>query len=102
SNPQIIYVKIYNPSAGDEGCVSFEELTLVVNEYPEIQDDELTICDNLHDSSEFIDLTQNNIVVTPGIDVTLHYFPSLSDLQNGTGEITNPQNFEVTSTPLEI
>lgn len=102
SNPQIVYVKIYNPSAGDEGCVSFEELTLMVNEYPEIQDDELTICDNLHDSSEFVDLTQNNIVVTSGIDVTLHYFPSLTDLQNGTGEITNPQNFEVTTSPLEV
>jgi len=102
SNPQVVYVKIYNPSAGDEGCVSFEELTLVVKEYPEIHDDELTICDNLHDSSEFIDLTQNNIVITAGIDVTLHYFPSLSDLQNGTGEIMNPANFEVTSTPLEV
>ncbi len=102
TNPQVVYVKIYNPSAGDEACVSFEELTLIVNEYPEIQDDQFEICDNLHDNSEFIDLTQNNIVVTSGIDVTLHYFPSLNDLQNETNEILNPQNFEVTSTPFEV
>jgi len=102
SNPQVVYVKIYNPSAGDEGCISYEELTLIVKEFPEIQDDELSICDNLHDSSEFVDLTQNDIVVTSGINVTLHYFLSLTDLQNGTNEIANPQNFEVTSTPLQI
>ena len=101
-NPQIVYVKIYNPSAGDEGCISYEELTLFVKEFPEIQDDELIICDNLHDSSEFVDLTQNNTLVTGSIDVNYQYFPSLTDLQNGTDEITNPGNFEVTATTTEI
>lgn len=102
SNPQIVYVKIFNPSAGEEACISYEELTLVVNEFPEIQEDQITICDNLSDNSEFIDLTQNNIVVTNGIAATLQYFPSLSDLENGTNEILNPQNFEVTTTPFEV
>jgi gliding motility-associated-like protein len=102
SNPQTVYVKIWNPSAGDEGCVSYEELNLFVKEFPELQDDELTVCDNLHDNSEFVDLTGNEIVVTPGIGVNLHYFPTLADLQSGTGEITNPANYEITSSPTEI
>src|SRR5690606_32012534 len=52
--------------------------------------------------SEFVDLTQNNTLVTESIDVSYRYYPSLADLQNGTDEITNPGNFEVTATTTEI
>ena len=102
SSPQIIYVKTFVESAGEETCVSTEELTLVVNEFPEIQDWEEIYCDDLDDNSEFIDLTENEIVVTPGIDVTLHYYPTLSDLENGTNEIMDPTNYEITDSPTEI
>lgn len=98
SNPQIIYVKTFVTSAGEEACVSVEELTLEVNEFPAIQDwDMPAICDNLNDNSEIIDLTQNEIVITDGITTSLHYFPSLEDLEDGTNEITDPENYEVTS-----
>lgn len=97
-NPQIIYVKTFVTSAGEEACVSVEELTLVVNEFPAIQDWEMpAVCDNLNDNSEIIDLTQNEIVVTEGIDTVIHYFPSLDDMENGTNEIMDPENYEVTT-----
>jgi len=91
SNPQIIYVSMYDTTA-EEACLVVEELTLTVNEFPEIQNDNITICDNLNDNSEIVDLTQNNIVVSTGINVSYQYF-----LEIGGTEITNPQNFEVTS-----
>lgn len=90
-NPQIIYVSMYDVTT-EEACLVVEELTLVVNEFPEIQDDSIVICDNLNDNSEFVDLTQNDIVITAGINVNYHYF-----LEIGGVEITNPQNFEITS-----
>lgn len=103
TNPQIIYVQIQDPSAGDQACVSNAELTLVVNEFPEIQDWAMpAICDNLDDNSEFIDLTQNEIIITQGIDVTLHYFPTQEDLESGTNEIMDPENYEITDSPTEI
>lgn len=97
SSPQLIYVKIFNPTAPEGNCLTVETLTLIVNEFPEIQPDSLTICDDLNDSSEFIDLTQNNIVVTPDIDVSLHYYEVI-----GGPEITNPTNYEVTGSPTVI
>lgn len=97
TNPQIIYVKIYDPVQGNEGCLSVETLTLKVNEFPALQPDEITICDNLNDNSEFIDLTQNNIVITTGIPVNIQYYQNI-----GGAEITNPTQYEVTTSPLTI
>src|SRR5690606_28402668 len=59
---QIVYVKIYDPTLGEEACPKLEELTLEVGEFPLLQPVEITICDNLNDNSEFIDLTNNEIV----------------------------------------
>ena len=73
SNPQIIYVSMYDTTA-EEACLVVEELTLTVNEFPETQNDNITICDNLNDNSEIVDLTQNNIVVSTGINVSYQYF----------------------------
>ena len=97
SNPQQIYVKIFDASSGTEDCVSVEILTLKVNEFPALQADEITICDNLNDNSEFINLTQNDIVVTPGITVSLHYYETI-----GGTEIADPTNYEVTASPTVI
>lgn len=102
TNPQIIYVKTFAEGAGEEDCISVEELTLIVNEFPDIQDWEETYCDNLNDASEIVDLTQNEIVITQGINVTLHYYPTLDDLENGTAEIMDPENYEVTGPTTEI
>ncbi len=96
-NTQDVYVKIYNPLMGEDACINLEILTLKVQEFPEIQPDEIQTCDNLNDGVDFVDLTQNQIVVTEGITTTLHYFTEM-----GGTEITNPENFEVTSNPMII
>ena len=96
SNPQIIYVKVFDPALGDEACESLEQLTLIVNEFPEIQADELTICDNLNDNSEFVDLTINDIVVGTGFTGTYTYFTQAG------AQINNPTNYEVTTSPTVI
>ena len=95
-NTQIVYVKIYDPALGDEACPVLEELTLEVGEFPLLQPQEITICDNLNDNSEFIDLTDNEIVVTEGITVSYEYFTA------GGIQITTPDNFEVTASPTVI
>src|SRR5690625_7827555 len=82
---------MYDTTA-EEACLVVEELTLTVNEFPEIQNDNITICDNLNDNREIVDLTQNNIVVSTGIHVSYQYC-----LEIGGTEITNPQNFDVAS-----
>lgn len=101
-NPQIIYVKTFY-SGANEACTASEELTLVVNEFPEIQDWTMPlICDNLNDDLEIIDLTQNELVITQGITVSLKYYPTLNDLNNATEEILDPENFEFIGSPTEI
>ncbi|MGB6092221.1 MAG: choice-of-anchor L domain-containing protein [Moheibacter sp.] len=97
SNPQTIYVKIYDPSLGEEACASVNTLKLIVHEFPELQPDTVSYCDNLNDNSEIINLNLNNIVVTPGIDVSYHYFETM-----GGTEIPDPENYEVTSSPTAI
>jgi len=97
SNPQQVYVKIYNASISESDCLSTETLTLIVNEFPETQSDAITICDNLNDQSEYINLEENNIVITPDIDVSLHYYEAI-----GGPEITNFTDYEVTSSPTVI
>lgn len=96
TNPQVVYVSLVD-TEGDQDCLVIGELTLFVNEFPEIQEDFIQVCDNLHDGVEIIDLTQNNIVATQGINVNLHYF-----LEIGGDEITDPQNFEVSSSPTVV
>lgn len=102
SNPQIIYVKAFVTDAGDEACISVEELTLIVSEFPDTQNWEETYCDNLNDNSEIIDLTQNEIIITQGMNVSLHYYLTLESLENGENEITDPENYEVNNTTTEI
>ncbi|SMC45384.1 T9SS type B sorting domain-containing protein [Moheibacter sediminis] len=101
-NPQIIYVKTFYANANST-CSATEELTLIVNEFPEIQNWTMPlICDNLNDNYEIIDLTQNELVVTEGINVTLQYFPSFGDMTSGTEEIFDPENYEYTGDLTEI
>lgn len=97
TNPQIIYVNIYNPDLGEQACPVVEELTLEVLEFPETQSQSFTLCDNLNDSSEFIDLTQNEIVLSSGINAVLSYH-----LTEGGPAIPNPTHFEMTTSPLLV
>lgn len=102
SNPQIIYVKTLYTGA-NATCFATEELTLTVSEFPEIQDWTMPlICDNLNDNFEIIDLTQNELIITQGIDVSLKYYPSLDDLNNETQEIVDPENYEFTGMTTQI
>ena len=96
TNPQIVYVSFIDPALGVDACTSVEELTLIVEEFPELQANTWEICDNENDNSEFIDLTQNDIVLTEGMVVSYEYTE-----QDGT-PITNPANYEVTASPTII
>lgn len=96
NNPQIVYITFIDPALGAEACTSVGELTLIVEEFPELQPDAWSVCDNLNDNSEFVDLTQNEIVQTDEITVSYSYFE-----QDGT-PIPNPANFEITSSPTVI
>lgn len=95
SNPQIIYVKVFDPLE-EEGCISEEELTLQVDPFPILQPDEIVVCDNLNDGTETVDLTSNNIVVTPGIAVVYQYLDADGNL------IADPENYTVNSSPETI
>ncbi|MET3732023.1 T9SS type B sorting domain-containing protein [Moheibacter stercoris] len=97
TNPQIVYVQIYDPSVGENACISLEELTLQVDEFPALQPLILEICDNENDQSEFIDLTSLDFTNNSPINVTYEYFNGI-----GGALITNPTNFEITSSPLVI
>lgn len=93
SNPQVIYVKVFDPVIGDAACVSMEELTLNMDEFPEIQPFEISTCENLNT----VNLTQNDIIVTQGSNATLKYFTAI-----GGTEITNPENYEVINNPTTV
>ena len=95
-NTQIIYVRIFNPVLGEEDCPTSEEMTLIVEEFPLLQADEWALCDNLNDNSEFVDLTVNDIVQTPGMTVNYAYSE-----QDGT-PIADPANYEMTASPTII
>ena len=96
TNPQIVYVSFIDPALGVDACTSVEELTLIVEEFPELQSNVWEICDNENDNSEFIDLTQNDVVITEGILVSYEYSE-----QDGT-PIANPANYEITTSPTII
>lgn len=97
SNPQIIYVKTYSMSNGTPDCEKIEKLTLAVEAFPATQDWTITACNNLNNTAEIIDLTNNQIIASTGVPATLRYYPTLNDLQAGTNEITNPTNYVVTN-----
>lgn len=54
-------------------------------------DTTLTGCNNNNAGTALYDLTTANIINDP--TVTKKYYPSLADLNNGTGEITNPYQY---------
>ncbi|MFA5620021.1 MAG: choice-of-anchor L domain-containing protein [Weeksellaceae bacterium] len=98
SNPQTVFVKIYNPDIGDDACISVEALTLIVNEFPELQPYEITICDDLNDQMETIDLTPfaGNIIVTQGINIDWEFYDENGNL------INNPTNYQINHSPTII
>lgn len=88
SNPQTIYVKLFYPEIPE--CYATSELTLKISSLPATQDGIIDACDLQNNGNEIVDLTQNNIVITPGIAVQTTYF---DDQGNA---INNPQNYLVT------
>ncbi|WP_139420739.1 T9SS type B sorting domain-containing protein [Chryseobacterium mulctrae] len=56
-----------------------------------VVDTTLTGCNNNNAGTALYDLTTANVINDP--TVTKKYYPSLADLNNGTGEITNPYQY---------
>jgi gliding motility-associated-like protein len=98
---QTLGVKITSP----QGCVSYTTLNIRVlpvptpNTNPQVLP---AVCENAPNSGQAtVDLTQNQAYIINGDpNVTLHYFPTLTDLENNTNEITNPSSALVGDTTL--
>jgi gliding motility-associated-like protein len=91
TNPQTIWVVVRDIVTGCSATTTFD---LIVNLPVNVsgQDNELTLCDDGLPNDQFatFDLTvmYNQIAGTSG--ATLTYYPSITDAQNGTNEITTP------------
>ncbi|MEW5675765.1 T9SS type A sorting domain-containing protein [Flavobacterium enshiense] len=101
--------EIYTAQVSFANCSSTTVLsdTYTFTPIPEInagQPNVLTLCSSAPQPYTF-DLTQNTPVVLNGLDPQLHaisYHASLNDAQNGTGVITNPQNFVSTGQTIYV
>ncbi|MEZ4877988.1 MAG: choice-of-anchor L domain-containing protein [Flavobacterium sp.] len=78
-----------------QGCESITTLNIRVLPVPEPQTNPTTlpqVCENATGSGQAtVDLTTNaSYIINGDPNVVLHYFPSLSDLENNTNEILTP------------
>lgn len=85
---------VYKFCGDDPEFVDCEQITLnlTVSESPVVNDATLRTCflpDNV--ATGLFDLTTANVTVEPG--VIRQYYPSPTDANNGTNEITNPDNY---------
>lgn len=87
-----IFIKVDNDACFDIGSVNIQ-----INSNPDVQ--HLTaqaFCTNQQTGTIFYDLTQHQSEwVTNPQDFDFEYYPSMSDLENGTNLITNPTNYEI-------
>lgn len=85
---------VYKFCGNDPEFVDCEQitLTLTVAESPVVNEATLRVCfleDNV--ATGLFNLTLANVTIQPG--VTKKYYPSLTDANNQTNEITNPSNY---------
>jgi len=102
-NPQEIFIKIQ--SSTDPDCYEIDSFFLTVYPTPIAGNpDDLFVCDtNEIDGIASFDLTQNNsLIINSQQNVTVNYYLTQIDAQNGTNPIPNPSNFENTNTPQTV
>ena len=101
SNPQEIYVSIANGSI----CTSTTSFTINVIPVPSVtQIDPFEDCDIDYDESIMWDLTEAeiNILDIRQNNIVVSYFTSITDAENDTAIIPDPENFENTSNPQTV
>ncbi|MGQ3087455.1 T9SS type B sorting domain-containing protein, partial [Flavobacterium sp.] len=100
---QFLYVRVENTVTGCTNAVPLQ-LTLVVSPAPMAPEDleDLVQCDdtdnNGQDNRAYFDLTQQDAVIhtalgTTPATLTVHYFTSENNANNGAPRITNPSNY---------
>ena len=111
SNPQIIYVRVTNPST-PEGCFEIVELPLIVNPLPDasVMLDDLVVCDAdiPTDGTAIFDLEAQKLnllgpdqAANEG-DYELRFYRSDVDATNGVNAIAFPDNFQNEQNPQTI
>ncbi|MCH9665900.1 MAG: hypothetical protein K0U41_08665, partial [Gammaproteobacteria bacterium] len=111
SNPQIVYVRVTNPST-PEACFEIVELTLIVNPLPDASADieNMVICDDdiPTDGTAIFDLTTQKLALlgpdqaANELDYELRFYRSDTDAVAGVNAIAFPDNFQNESNPQTI
>ena len=98
SNPQTIYVKVYNTSAN---CYNVIEQKLIVTSPPEINAFEtFEICDN---PTQYFNLnTINAVIVNENPDAIISYYTSEVDAETGISPISTDYNYTTTNDTVFI
>ncbi|MFT4610976.1 MAG: gliding motility-associated-like protein [Glaciecola sp.] len=98
SNPQIVYIKVFNTLAN---CFASLPLELIINVPPPINEFEaFEICDN--PTSSFDLNTIDTVIVDDSADVLLSYYNNLSDAENSTNALDTNYTYTTTSDTIYI
>ncbi|QHI34971.1 Microbial collagenase [Kordia antarctica] len=93
SNMQEIFVKVFNVNNPD--CYAVSSFMIIINTAPTAETiDDVSVCDNLNDNQEFVNLAQQNSNVlgtqdASGFDV--YYYETLTDAENDANRL--PYNY---------
>jgi gliding motility-associated-like protein len=102
SNPQQIYVRITNGTA----CFAITDFEVNVIQVPEIRQNEVTFsqCDINYDGQVSWDLTEAEfeILDVRQDNITISYHESLTDAENDTNLIFDPENYTNVSNPQTV
>ncbi|WP_299336841.1 T9SS type A sorting domain-containing protein [uncultured Psychroserpens sp.] len=92
SNPQTIYVRVFENSTGNLEITNFD---LVLNPTPVAVSNEAIVCDDeVNDGMTTFDLTQFDLqFIMAEADLTVQYHLTLADAENNTNPIANPESF---------
>lgn len=85
-----IWVRVIN----EEGCFVVTSFDVIVDTGLTLNTATLELCDLGEDDTESWNLTDANDQIITGTGYTFQYFESQADLEAGTGNITNPENYD--------
>jgi gliding motility-associated-like protein len=97
TNEQTVYVVVSNTN----GCRVYTQFEVVLQQPVVTPLQDLTVCNNTQSST--FDLTiQETVLLNGQNNVTIHYFTSLSNAEQGIDPIANPHSFENTQSQQTI
>jgi len=100
SSGQTIYVRVTND---ETGCFSITTFDVNVNPIPPLQSvPSNAVCDTNNDGmAEFFLPQALNDIIDDTSGFSFQYFETLTDAQNNTNPIANPDNYQNTQTPIQ-